>query len=1339
MAKQCVHKMTIIDKNGVEVESRLFNDLLKATTRQNAVNIYNKVTDPDIQEEFKEFLIKDDNGELLSGPVKVVSKLITMQQYIDELDQKYGRYDRLGNVINYTMEAARDIVKPFNQSQQNPLNQIFHMQSRQASNGKFHVKVLEGGYTYPTVTLYSAKSEELEQDYNISLNNKIKELCKTYGISIGFLNKLEEQMGIKGVLDTNMAQQAADGLIELIRISQGQEGQKAIPEEFAHAIVELLGDSHPIVNRLLNLLNNEDIFKEVLGEQYDSYNTAYKGDKLLLAKEVLGKLTAKHFLQNEEISSKPYKNLLQRFINTIKDFFKNLGSKNVDKKIEDKIKEAEAEISTFSKNILANKFQKSINLRNLNKDSVKLYSLNDRIEAQKKVLEKIVQDKVKQLKIASKRDLKAGDYDSIEELNQLEENLEKAQYAEGISNFVSNAFEALEKQQIALKNVAQGNSNAKDLNQVAAILRSAKNFTAYYTNNLKAIKEEIAMDNLEETNLFNAGFRQSIKDLVELCDNLETQTQALTKEVVIQFLEPFVGNSLEIQIGKDKGITMKLEDLIERGSQDITFLDRMLDSLGDSSDQMLRLFGHAVDTFKLESQRKGLEYIKNIQALQKELESKGVKNTEFMYEKLPDGKISGDYINDLDLNAFGKAADKVQKELSKKYESFWDENYRKEYQKWYNDNTELIGTQRVPRSDIYSSPAYAKLNDAQKAYYKGFMSIKKELDAFLPQGASLNLKAVQIRKDWVERIKSSSSLKDGIKTFKESIKDLFIRREQDTDFGNDSSKSNTILDFEGKKVMNLPIYFLKRLSNMEDLSLDATSGLAAYAQMAVDFNEMSQAIHLLELTRDVFNKRDMAQTQGNKTLKQTINAYGREFTNTLTKSGDATNFMARLNDYFDMQIYGRFRQDEGEFGDTAIDKAKVADFINRMTSLNNLALNGLAGVSNVATGSVMMMQEALAGQYFNTKDLLKADSRYGKMLPSLLGNIGNNIKTDKLSLIIEKFNVMQDYEARAFELQMDRKKFSKLFGMNTLFFMTHCGEHFMQSRTLLSLISKYKMKSSTGEIVDLYDALEVVPVDGKNLKNGGKLVVKQGYTKEDGSSFDQKDFDSISERSRYINGKLHGIYNKQDMNAIQKYALGRMAMMFRKWMRSSWNRRVAGAAYNYQAQEWNEGYYRTTGRFALQLMKDLKSFQLSLLMEDWSKLSKIEKANIKRAGTEIVTFFILSLSLSCIDWPDDDSYFNQSLEYQLRRLQTEIGAMTPTPSIFQQAFTILQSPAAGVDYLQRAFKVFNFTDYFDEIESGRYKGMYKGEKYWLDLIPMNRTLYKVFNPEEASAFYKNNS
>jgi len=62
-----------------------------------------------------------------------------------------------------------------------------------------------------------------------------------------------------------------------------------------------------------------------------------------------------------------------------------------------------------------------------------------------------------------------------------------------------------------------------------------------------------------------------------------------------------------------------------------------------------------------------------------------------------------------------------------------------------------------------------------------------------------------------------------------------------------------------------------------------------------------------------------------------------------------------------MRIYGRYINDEGTIANTELDKAKLLGFIGTMTAVNNMALNSLAGISNVATGSVMANIEAAAG------------------------------------------------------------------------------------------------------------------------------------------------------------------------------------------------------------------------------------------------------------------------------------------------------------------------------------------------------------------------------------------
>ena len=75
--------------------------------------------------------------------------------------------------------------------------------------------------------------------------------------------------------------------------------------------------------------------------------------------------------------------------------------------------------------------------------------------------------------------------------------------------------------------------------------------------------------------------------------------------------------------------------------------------------------------------------------------------------------------------------------------------------------------------------------------------------------------------------------------------------------------------------------------------------------MANDFNEMGKVIDVLELGRDMLREREIVQVRGGKPLAEKFKSVGRKVESVLTKSGDETRFMQRLNDFFEMQVYGR--------------------------------------------------------------------------------------------------------------------------------------------------------------------------------------------------------------------------------------------------------------------------------------------------------------------------------------------------------------------------------------------------------------------------------------------------
>lgn len=93
---------------------------------------------------------------------------------------------------------------------------------------------------------------------------------ESHGISVGVLTALEQRLGINGVTDFSVAKNASEGIIELIRIAQGIEGEEALPEEFAHFAIEALVDN-PLVKRLVNQLHSDGLVREILGENYLDY------------------------------------------------------------------------------------------------------------------------------------------------------------------------------------------------------------------------------------------------------------------------------------------------------------------------------------------------------------------------------------------------------------------------------------------------------------------------------------------------------------------------------------------------------------------------------------------------------------------------------------------------------------------------------------------------------------------------------------------------------------------------------------------------------------------------------------------------------------------------------------------------------------------------------------------------------------------------------------------------------------------------------------------------------------------------------------------------------------
>lgn len=1349
MAKACAIIPQVRNKKGETVGSKLFKDLLSYfdNNRQEATRIYLITKSTNFIQNWNPRLVMDDNNEpTISSLLKKTNlkDVINTQKVLKKLNNDIGHYHKTGRVKLYLNNDKnyRELVQraiQFNTSSEFREDYVASVE-----------KVLDNEsnrvYISPVIRVRD-KMNSINADnmaYNFNLNNRLRDILAAHGISIGALTDLEKRRGVSGVTDFSQAKDAATGLIEMIRLAEGIRGERALPEEFAHFAIEAMGDT-PLINRLINNLSSNGLIGDILGEDYDTYYTLYKGDEAKLAKEAAGKLLAKHLLQQEAIPSAPYKNLLERVINAIKNFFRSLDASSIQKAMI----EADRDFGKMAKDILTGQLDDVIDVRNIASTEM-YYNTQERVGRDKRLLQDIINNELKRLKIYEKRNPNSQ-FSANQRLliDKLEIELADNNEIEGIYAFLDNALEELQKVSNRLEVLR--NTPASNLNERAKVLRDVRNYMYSYQRIADSVRQALREEEKETDNRYGQRVRVALDNVSRLLDDLSVDYNTLTMPLFVDFIKPFVGDSIMVPFGKYKGKTMTAESLVKIADEDISFFDRWLDSMADSSDYMLKVMDQAVKRSKENARLKTIDVQKQLQAATIKLEQAGIKTTDWMFERDSKGNLSGNYISEINHALFRERMRIMFKSLNDKYGrnpvGQDAENYNKERKAWFDANMEVVDGKRQPKMSIYASMEYRKLNKAQKEYYNTIMDIKAKLDALLPDKYTKLTNAVAIRKDLLERVKSSDGVKSGAKQIWESIKDEFIRRSDDTDFGDKA----TVKDFEDREVQMLPIYYtkLKEGESPNDLSTDIVSTLTAYAAMANDFDEMNKVIDVLEVGRDLLREREVTQTRAGKPLVEKFKAVGRKVESKLTKTGDKSRFMERLNDFFEMQVYGRYMADEGTFGKTNIDKGKVANFVNRMTSMNNLALNILSGISNVATGKVMMRIESMAGEFFNEKNTLKADRVYGQELPKFLAELGNRVKTNKLALWDELFNVMQEYEKDVKEVNFDRKTwFSRMFGTSALFFMNNAGEHWMQNRTSLALADAYKMKAPNGKITNLWDAMEVVYIDPNNKKLGAKLQVKKGYTKADGSAFTNDDIRKFSRKAAAINQRMHGIYNKADRSAVQRLAVGRMGIMFRKWIKPSLNRRFKSATYNYDLEAWTEGYYLTTGRFLNQLFQDLRKSQFDISSR-WNEMTKTERANVIRAITEVSHFLAVMAAIGLIEWSDDRDrpWLVKMVEYQLRRLYTELGALTPTPAMVQEGLKILKSPAAGVNTVEKALNLldllnpFNYETFNGEdaiLQSGPYEGKSKAQQSLLKspLAPMYNTVLRGIHIEDQIPFYK---
>lgn len=1092
-----------------------------------------------------------------------------------------------------------------------------------------------------------------------------------------------------------------------------------LAEEWGHFVVDAVKDS-PLRDRMLNSLSNEEVLQRVLGSEYDRYNEVYKGDIDLMAKEALGKMMAQ--VLNNYDPTAPNDRLFERYKNSILDFFSRRDIDEIDEII-NKVRE---QVYEFTTNVFNGKYQLNISSRDYNK---RLFNLGNDVSRDYNILKRIIQQERKRLAIygkgakatAKEREEKRGSFDEKQKLfiDKLSNDLENHRELEGIYTYLTEAIRILRQLSDKLDTVHNSQTSWKDK---FSTLRSIRDYMSSYGSIMEELRQEMYKARQEGDIRFKEKLQESLNEFSGLLAGLGSDWAEVSKDEFARFLTPFKGESISMSIRGERK-QYNIRELLDYIEKDISVVERWTDAMADSTDPILRIYDSLVKDQKSKARYNTINNEKEILMHSKKLEDAGVKNTNFMYEKTSDGKITGNFVTRYNWGdyfaALSKYAESLPKDMEREEKSIL-------ISRWKRANTDRNGNP----IEKYYNPQYDAIqrNAAMKEYYDFMINLKRNLDYRLPARYVRFNKAPQIRRDFLERVMGKGNK---FQYLWESFKDNLVRREDDTEF------AYARQDFEGNQIYNLPIYYTRPLKDKNDLSTDCASTMIAYAAMANDYAAMNDVIDALETGRTILSERRVAQTRGNKIMREILN----KVPSNLTKKGDVANFMARLNDFMLMQVYGEQMKDEGTV--LGVDVGKAVNMLNKLQSYGTTALSVLTGTANLAQNIVISNIEAISGQFFNKSELAKADWEYTKLLPQYLSEIGNRIQTSKMALFAEKFNVLQDYKQHVKGVDWDRKTwFSRFFKEDTLWFTTSAGDHYTQMRTGLALAMRLKLQDKDGKPISLYDALEVQYLDEAHPEYGANLVIKKGVTDQDGKAVGNDYLTSVTRKIRGINNKLYGIYNQEDKNALQSRAVGRLLMMYRNWMRPLWLKRYGVERYNYDTGTFEEGYYRTLWNFMNTLRKDLKKGELDIVKQ-WHNLDDAQKSNIYRGLAEIATFLSLMGIIATLkgvpDDDDKDNWLTEYVTYSIVRLKADLGSLMPGPTMLDEGLRLFDNPFAAVRVLKNSRQLLNLFDpdvWTTEIDQGIYKGYTQAEKIMLQPVPFIRQFQNLFDPEEPTRWYK---
>lgn len=660
-----------------------------------------------------------------------------------------------------------------------------------------------------------------------------------------------------------------------------------------------------------------------------------------------------------------------------------------------------------------------------------------------------------------------------------------------------------------------------------------------------------------------------------------------------------------------------------------------------------------------------------------------------------------------DLTYKGVISEKVADMLRVKFNELNWAHRKPDANKYKNDKWEALEKLRE------SNP-----QDIRIRFFDFISNLSTTGDTFVPDRFKLNGRLPGMSKVLAERIVSGNMTKqlwEGVE------KELKVRAD-------DTNRGMQMTDELDRPIKFIPIFFTNTLPESEQ-SFDIATIYKEWFRSVNNYKYINEILPQLEYTKWVIENRKTTKTdsKGNP-VKNVISRIVRNGESDIDPTTNALitdeNLIAQVNAWFDQVVYGISDNDLGTF--MGIDGAKALNMFQKYISLKVMGVNVVSMVNNALMAEVQQMEEAFAGQYVSKASYTRASGAYLSDLPNIMGDLGSRKITSLTNLLNEHFGIFVDYNEGSL---LENNKAKKLGKLSTLYFTTNVGEHEAQSRFLQAcLMEKRALDKNGNDIGSMYDFFTV---------ENGKLVFDKN---KQVANFNSKEQILFGQQVSAILRKMHGNYASYSKVALQQNGMGKIVLMFRKWIYTTAKRRWAKEYYDEFGQTFSKGFYRDGGSFYYNKVRSFferfrdEAAALEIAEKaDWSTMTEAEKANVKRFTIEVGLFTmitVLSVLLGQIDGDDDDEvtkYILNNLDYQLFRLSTDLTFYISPASFLR----IVQSPLPSSSVIKQVSNLFDSLLYpTAKFKTGDWKGEYKIKKRVMDLLPIVRQVYRLRNIDD---------